>query len=66
MADIRGNALFIIEITNTKLCSQRAYDVTHISQFPEEEEVLLLTGISFQIVSVEVNLQQKYIIHIKL
>jgi hypothetical protein len=66
MADIRGNTLFIIEITNTKLCSQRAYDVTHISQFPEEEEVLLLAGTSFQIVSVEVNLQQKYIIHIKL
>jgi hypothetical protein len=66
MAEFRGNTLFIIEITNTKYCSQRAYDVTGISQFPEEEEVLLLAGVSFQVINVEQDQQQKYVINIKL
>ncbi|CAF4952207.1 unnamed protein product, partial [Rotaria magnacalcarata] len=62
MAEFRGNTLFIIEITNTKLSSPRAYDVTEISQFPSEEEVLLPAGVSFQVISVEQDLKQKYII----
>jgi hypothetical protein len=66
MAEIRGNMLFIIEITNTKLSAPRAYDVENFSQFPTEEEVLLPAGISFQIVSVEQDPQQKYLIKIQL
>ncbi|UJR19780.1 hypothetical protein I4U23_022914 [Adineta vaga] len=66
MADIRGNTLFIVEITNSQVSSTRAYDITDISQFPEEEEVILQAGISFQIISVEQDAQQKYIIQIKL
>ncbi|CAF2697430.1 unnamed protein product [Rotaria sp. Silwood2] len=66
MAEFRGNTLFIIEITNTKLSSPRAYDVAGISQFPNEEEVLLPAGVSFQVISVEQDLKQKYIIQIKL
>ncbi|CAF1026547.1 unnamed protein product [Adineta steineri] len=66
MAEFRGNTLFIIEITNIKLSAPRAYDVASISHFPSEEEVLLPAGISFQVISVEQDLQQKYIIHIKL
>ncbi|CAF3274739.1 unnamed protein product [Rotaria socialis] len=66
MAEFRGNTLFIIEITNVKLSSPRAYDVAEISQFPSEEEVLLPAGVSFQVISVEPDLKQKYIIQIKL
>jgi hypothetical protein len=61
-----GNTLFIIEITNVKLSAIRAYDVINISQFPNEEEVLLPAGISFQVISVEIDPQQKYVIQIKL
>ncbi|CAF1558818.1 unnamed protein product, partial [Adineta steineri] len=66
MAEFRGNTLFIIEITNIKLSVPRAYDVASISHFPSEEEVLLPAGVSFQVISVEQDLQQKYIIYIKL
>ena len=66
MSEIRGNTLFIIEIMDAELSPQRAFDLSAISQFPEEEEVLLLAGTSFQIMSVEQDYQQKYIIQIKL
>jgi hypothetical protein len=67
MAEIfQRNTLFIIEITNFKFSAPRAYDIAGISQFPSEEEVLLPAGISFQVISVEQDLQQKYIIQIKL
>jgi hypothetical protein len=67
MAEIfQRNTLFIIEIINMKLSAPRAYDVGEISQFPNEEEVLLPAGISFQVISVEQDLQQKYIIQIRL
>jgi hypothetical protein len=66
MANFRGNTLFIIDITNTKFSSTRAFDIAEISHFPNEEEVLLPAGISFQIISVEQDLRQKYIINIKL
>ncbi|CAF4868956.1 unnamed protein product [Rotaria sp. Silwood1] len=66
MAEFRGNTLFIIEITNAKLSATRTYDVAEISQFPNEEEVLLPAGVSFQVICVEQNLKQKYIIQIKL
>jgi hypothetical protein len=40
--------------------------VSKISHFPSEEEVLLAAGIFFQVTSFEQDLQQKYIIQIKL
>jgi hypothetical protein len=65
MAELLGNTLFIIEITKIKPSSPRAYDIAELSQFPNEEEVLLPAGISFQVISVEQDPQQKYVIQIK-
>ena len=65
MAAIRGNTIFIIEIISGQLGAPRSYDIKDISQFPSEEEVLLPAGISFQIISVDQDEQQKYIIKIK-
>ena len=65
MAELLGNTLFIIDIVDVKHSPPRAYSVEEFSQFPSEEEVLLPAGISFQIVNVQQNSQQKYIIKIK-
>ena len=66
MAEIRGDTLFVIEITKAKLSCPRAYDLVGISQFPSEEEVLLPAGTCFQVVSVEQDSSKKYIISIQL
>ena len=66
MTEFRGNVLFIIEITNIKLRATRAYGVAEISQFPSGEEVLLPARVFLQVISVEQEAQQKYIIHIRL
>ena len=67
MAEFRGNTLFIIEITPIKMHVPRAYDIADLSQFPNEEEVLLPAGVSFQIVRFEHDEQrEKYIIEIQL
>ncbi|CAF1550097.1 unnamed protein product [Adineta ricciae] len=65
MAEMFGNTLFIIEIADVKLSSPRTYDISHISSYPHEEEILLPAGISFQILKVEQDPTQKYIIHLK-
>ena len=59
MSEIRGNTLFIIEIMDIELSPQRAFDLSAISQFPDEE-VLLLADVWFQIMSVEQDDQQEY------
>ena len=61
-----GNTLFIIEITQTALASIRAYDITHLSRYPDENEVLVLAGVSFQILDVQEDASQRYIINVKL
>jgi hypothetical protein len=66
MAEIFGNTLFIIEITDVKLSTPRAYDIAHISNYPNEKEVLIPAGASFQILDVEQDISQKYIIYVKL
>jgi hypothetical protein len=67
MAEIRGNTLFIITIANIQFSFPvRACDISDISQFPSEEEVLSPAGISFQIVRVVENPYQKNIIEIKI
>jgi hypothetical protein len=65
MAEMFGNTLFIIEITDVKLSSPRAYDIAHISNYPHEKEVLIPAGVSFQILNVEQDISQKYIIYVK-
>lgn len=67
MAEFRGNTLLIIEITSSKFALKRAFDVTGVSHFPNEEEVLLPAGTFFQILSVEQDpVSQKYIINIQI
>lgn len=61
-----GNTLFVIEITETALASRRAYDITHFSRYPDEKEVLVLAGVSFQTVNVQEYASQRYIISVKL
>jgi hypothetical protein len=65
MAKIFGDTLFIIEITDVKLSSPRAYDIACISHYPEEKEVLIPAGVSFQILKVERNSSQNIVIHVK-
>jgi hypothetical protein len=65
MAEMFGNTLFIIEITDVKLSAPRAYDIAHISNYPNEKEVLIPAGVSFQIVNIEQDTSQKYIIYVK-
>ncbi len=67
MAEIRGNTLFIITIRPIKFSSAvRAYDISSISQFPSEEEVLLPAGVSFQIINVDQKSYEKNIIEIEI
>lgn len=65
MAEMFGNTLLIIEITDVKLSSPRAYDIAHLSGHPDEEEVLLPAGVSFQIQKVEQEASQRYLIYVK-
>lgn len=66
LAEVYGNTLFIITIVNIKYCSPvHAYDVSNISQFPEEEEVLLPAGITFRVIKVEENPDGKNLIEIE-
>jgi hypothetical protein len=62
VADVLGNTLFVIHIQNGQgLCQ----DVSSVSNFTEEEEVLIRAGVVFQIVSVEIDsISQKYVIHL--
>ncbi|CAF3369082.1 unnamed protein product [Rotaria socialis] len=66
MAEFYGNTLFVIEITDNKLSAPRTFDISNISSFPEEEEVLLPAGACFQIINVTQNREQKYIIDIQI
>ena len=66
MAEMFGGTLFIIDIGDIKLSAPRAYDIAHLSQYPEEEEVLIPAGVSFQILSVEQDPSQKTIIHVRI
>jgi hypothetical protein len=63
VAEIMGNTIFIIDIRNGYGCR----DVSSISQYPEEEEVLISAGAIFQIAGVAFDeTTNKNIIHIKI
>lgn len=49
LAEMFGNTLFVIRVLRTF----RTLDISHLSSFPEEEEMLLPSGISFGVESVE-------------
>ena len=67
IAEIRGNTLFIITIVNIQYSSViHACDVSEISYFPLEEEVLLFPGTPFRVMTVEVNFNRQNIIEIKI
>ncbi|CAF3923306.1 unnamed protein product [Adineta steineri] len=61
------NTLFIINVKEIGISSNRAFNIQHISQFPDEEEVLLPAGVLFQIVDVQKDEKtKKWIIHLQL
>ena len=67
VAELRGNVLFLIKILPIRITSiARAFDITNISQFPSEEEVLLPAGTSFQVVRVDETSSSKCFIEIKI
>lgn len=67
LAEVYGNTLFIITIVNIKYCAPvNAYDVSDISDFPQEEEVLLPAGITFRVIKVEESPDGKTIIEIEI
>ena len=66
IADMFGNTLFAIDITGPYPTSPRAFDVSGLSEFPGEAEVVIPPGISFRIVSVNRNHQQKHIIELRI
>ena len=65
-AKFKDTTLLIIEITETALASIRAYDITHLSRYLDENEVLVLVGVAFQILDVQEDVWQRYIINEKL
>ena len=65
LAEMFGNTLLIIAISDVKLSSPRAYDIAHLSGYPDEQEVLLPAGVSFLIQRVEQDSSQKHLICVK-
>lgn len=63
VAEAFGNVLFIIEVKNIMLSTRRSFDISSLSQYPDEEEVLFPAGTSFQVLRVERNLSLKTIVH---
>ena len=66
VAEMFGNTLFVIEITGPYPTSPRAFDISSLSYHPEEAEIVIPNGISFQIRSVDQVAEGKYIIHLKI
>lgn len=52
-----GPTLFVIEITDIKLSAPRSFDISTLSHYPVEEEVLLPPDITFKIIHVAQNSQ---------
>lgn len=59
------NTLLIIQISDFQLGLVRGCDISHLSKYSDEEEVLLPAGVNFRVISFEQNAQQKYVIHIE-
>jgi hypothetical protein len=66
LAEMYGHTLFIIEITDIKLSAPRSFDISNLSYYPAEEEVLLPPGMSFRIIDVEQTSEEKWIISIRI
>lgn len=65
LAELYGSALFVIEISDIKLTPPRALDISNLSHYPCEDEVLLLPGTSFRVLEVAEN-AEKCIISIRI
>ncbi|CAF4198009.1 unnamed protein product [Adineta steineri] len=69
LAEIYGNTLLIIDLDtkfNAMQDCQVGASISHLSNFPEEEEYLLWTGACFEFVKYEYdNLKHKHIIYLK-
>ncbi|CAF1384487.1 unnamed protein product [Adineta ricciae] len=60
------NTLMIIELTHDKTRPPRFFDIYNISDFPEEDEVLLEPELCFYVIDVETVAENKYILHLKI
>lgn len=60
------NTLLVIDISNFQLGVVRGSDITHLSKYPDEEEVLIPAGTNFRVTNIEQDAQQRYIIHIEI
>jgi hypothetical protein len=65
LAEMYGHTLFIIEITDT-MSAPRSFDISSLSYYPVEEEVLLPSGISFKIIDVNQISEERWIISIRI
>ena len=66
VAEPFGTTLFIIEITGSYPTSPRGFDISWLSQYPDEAEILIPPGTSFRIVSVDQDSQGEYIIRLRI
>ena len=66
VAEMFGNTLFAIEIIRIDPPSPRSFDISNLSKYSHEAEVLIPPGICFRILSVSQNSEQKYIINLKI
>jgi hypothetical protein len=66
LAEMYGHTLFAIEITDIKLSAPRSFDISTLSNYPVEEEVLLPPGTFFRIIDVQQISEEKWIISIRI
>ena len=67
VAEIWGNTLLIIRILRVSVSfAVYAFDIEKVSQFCDEQEVLLVAGVAFQVTSVDDSSPTKTIIEIKI
>ena len=65
VAESFGNTLFVIAITGDLPTTPRGFDVSDLSGFPGEAEIIIPPGISFLVLSVNQDPQQNYSVHLK-
>ena len=66
VAESFGNTLFVIELMAGLSSTPTNFDVSSLSKFPDEAEIVIPPGFSFKILCVEQDPQQKYIIHLRI
>ena len=66
LAESLGNTLLVIEIIAGLPTTPRGFDVSELSKFSDEGEVVIPPGFNHQVMSVDQDPTQKYIIHLRI